>query len=96
MSYADSDNAILQQETETGTIHVSNFQLLLYCQPVGPGLLVELLTSGAEHHGDILADARDFDFDTYESSAVVSSSKLLLWFPSASPATRVTPFKNIT
>ena len=43
LSYTDSDDAILQQETET--THVSNVQLL-YLQTVGLGLLVELQTSG--------------------------------------------------
>ena len=81
MSYADSDDAILQQETETETIHVSNFQLLLYCQPVGPGLLVELLTSAAEHHGDILADARDFDSDTFEVLSLFHRASFFSGFP---------------
>ena len=42
------------------------YQLLLYSQPVGLGLHVELLTSGVELPTDICADARDFAFDTFE------------------------------
>ena len=59
LCYTDSDNAILQQDTET--IHVSNLQPLLHSQPVGFGLHVELLANGAELHADILARARDCD-----------------------------------
>ena len=64
-STKDSDDAILLQETDT--IHVSNSQLLLHLQPVGLGLLVELLTSGAEHPADVLANARDFAFNASEA-----------------------------
>ena len=64
LSFTESDNVILQQATET--IHASNFQHPLYSQPVGLGLLVEHLTSGAEHPTDILADARDLAFDAFE------------------------------
>ena len=59
-----TDNVILQQESEP--THVSIFQLLLHSQPVGLGLLVELLISGAEHPADIVADAHDFAFDAFE------------------------------
>ena len=51
LSYTDSDNAVVQQETET--IRVSNVQRLLHSQPVGLGLLIEI-------SADFLADARDF------------------------------------
>ena len=61
MLFTDSNNVILQQQTET--THVPTFQPFLYSQPVGLGLLVEFQTSGVEHHADILADARDFSFD---------------------------------
>ena len=64
LSYTDSDNVILQQETET--THVSKFQLLLCSQPVGLGLLVELLTRGVEHTADILPDARNFASEAFE------------------------------
>ena len=64
--------------------HVSKFQTLLYSQTVRIGLLVELLTSGAEHRADILADARDFAFDAID---VLPLRKFRLWFFSASPAT---------
>ena len=77
LSCTDDDNAVLQQETET--IHVSDFQLL-HSQPVGLGLLVELLTRAVERSAVILADVRNFAFDTFESSAVASLRKLLLWF----------------
>ena len=56
LSYTDSDNVIIQQETETQYISQS-FNFLLYSQAVAVGLLVELLTSGVEHPADILADA---------------------------------------
>ena len=46
MLHSEFDKMILQQEIET--IHASNVHLLLYSQPVGLGLLVELLTSGVE------------------------------------------------
>ena len=52
LSYTDSDNAILQQKTET--THVSNFQLPLYSQPVGFGLLVQRLTHDADLPADML------------------------------------------
>ena len=64
LSYTDSDNVILQQETQT--THVSLFQLLLSSQPFGLRLFVELLTSGVEHSADINADASDVAFDAYE------------------------------
>ena len=60
LSYADSDDVIVQQESET--THVSKFLLLLHSQPAKLGLHSELVTSGVEHSADILADARDFDF----------------------------------
>ena len=75
---------ILQQETET--THVSKFQILPFSQPVGLGHHVELQTSGVEHRADVLADARDFASDTFESPAVASLSNVLLWCSSASPA----------
>ena len=43
-------------------------------RPVGLGLLVELLTNGAEHHAGILAHARDLAFGAF---AVASWSRLL-------------------
>ena len=64
LSFSDSEKVIRQQETET--IHVSMFTLLLYLQPVGLGLLVQLLTSGVQHSADILADARDFAFHAFQ------------------------------
>ena len=51
--------------TKRQTIHVSNVQLLLCSQPVGFGLLVEVLTSN-KHPADVLADARDFASDASE------------------------------
>ena len=50
---ADSD--YVQQ---SATIRVSKCQLLLFSEPFGLGLLVELLTRGVA--AAILADARDF------------------------------------
>ena len=86
MSDTSSGNAILQKETET--IHVSMFRLVLYSQPVGLGRLIELLTSGVEHPADIFSDAGDFAFDAFEVLPLLHQlNKLLLWFPSASPAT---------
>ena len=41
------------------------FQLLLFSQPVGLALLVELQTLGVEHPADILADHRDFAFAAF-------------------------------
>ena len=52
---------ILQRDTSC-----LDFPLLVYSQPAGLGLLADLLTSGAEHPADILADARDFGFDADE------------------------------
>ena len=60
MSYTDSGSAILQQETET--THVSKLQLLLYSQPFGLRLPVELPTSDVEHSADVRAGVRDFAF----------------------------------
>ena len=54
LSSSDSDHLILQQGTEK--LHVSDF---LNSQPVGLGLLAELLTGGVEHPAGTLADARD-------------------------------------
>ena len=56
----DPDSVFLPPETDP--LHVSKFPFLLYSQPVGLGLLVELLTSGA----DVLSNARDFAFDAFE------------------------------
>ena len=86
-----SGNVILQQQT--GTTHVSTFQLLLCSPPVGLGLLVGLLTSGVEHPANIVADAHDFVFEG--SSAVASLGKLLIWFSSASPATPFISFNFV-
>ena len=62
MSYTDSGDVILRQETET--TRVSKFPHLLCSQPAGLRLFfVELLTSGVEHSADILAGVRDFAFD---------------------------------
>ena len=63
MSYTDVDTVILQQETKT--IHVSKFELHLYSQPVGLGLLVELLTNGVERLAGILEHVRNFAFDAF-------------------------------
>ena len=64
LSYTDADTVILQQETKT--IHVSNFELQLYSQPVGPGLLVELLANGVERLAGILEHVRNFAFDAFD------------------------------
>ena len=53
LSHTESANVIFQQETET--THVSNFQFVLYSQPVGLELFVELVTRGVEHPADILS-----------------------------------------
>ena len=70
---------IRQQETET--THVSKLQLLLNSQPVGPGFLVEHLTSGVEHPAEIQADARDFDVDALEVLPLLHSANFVSGFP---------------
>ena len=61
LSYTDSENVVLQQETET--THVAKLELLLYSQPVRLGLPIE---PGVEHLADILADARALACDAFE------------------------------
>ena len=78
-SCTGSDHVIFQQKTET--IHVSWLQLLLHSQPVGLGLLVELLTNGAEHQSDILADARDFASDAFVVLPLLHRANFFSGFP---------------
>ena len=75
----DSDNVILQQETET--THVSKLQLLFNSQLVDPGFLVEHLTSGVEHPAEIQADARDLDVDALEVLPLPHSANFVTGFP---------------
>ena len=79
MLCTSSDNVIRQRETETP--HASDFQHFLYSRPIGLGLLVEILTSGAEHHAGILADVRDIAFDALEVLPLLHRSNLFSGFP---------------
>ena len=83
LSYTDSDNLILQQESET--VRVSNVQLLLFSQPVGLGLLVELQTSGVEHSAANLAAVRDLAFDASEVLLLLHWAKFFSGFPVRRP-----------
>ena len=78
LSYTDSDNAFFQQEI--ATTNVSTFQLLLYSKLVGFGLLVELLTNGAELPADFLADARDCAIDAFEVPSFLHRANLVSCF----------------
>ena len=71
-------------------------QLLLYSQPVGLGLLVEILTRGAKHPADILASARDFAFDAFEVWSLLHRANFFSGVPSnALPATPFISFNYI-
>ena len=62
---------IMRSFSKRQTTHVPTFQLLLHSQPLGFGLIVELLTSGAELSAHVLADARDFASDAFEVLSLV-------------------------
>ena len=57
---------------------VATFSLFATCWTL---LLVELLTSGAEHPSDILADARDFASDAFEVLPLLHRANFFSGFP---------------
>ena len=73
LSKTNSDNVILQQETDTRQLMSQIFNLF------GLGLVVELLTSAVEHPADILADAREFAFGVFEVQPLLQQASPLVF-----------------
>ena len=57
------------------------FNFFLHSQPVGLGLIVELLAIRAGHAADVLADARDFASDSFEFCRCFVEQTSSLVFP---------------